>query len=203
MRKLAIGYWPLAFRRWLRHLQGREWHGEGGRSELRCFGMKRLLVVVVMSLVVVGCSDEASEPTTSTAPEAATTTTAAAAAPTTTTTAGDTTSTSFLPISEPNPELQALAGIWTSETTNSWSIKLDGFTVVGGGNPTNLVISGSVDVEDGVLEVRGLDLGPGGCGEAVGRYTVTRDGNSLTIDLIDDACERRSEAMPGQYALVE
>lgn len=108
-----------------------------------------------------------------------------------------------MPSREPNPDLAALAGIWTSETITSWSIKFDGFTIVGGGNPTNLVIPGSVDLADGVLSVRGLDLGTGGCGDVVGTYIATRDGNSLTLELVEDGCTRRAETLPGLYAFVE
>lgn len=162
----------------------------------------RRLIVLVVTLIVVGtaCSDDVQPTTTSTEPPVTTT---AAAATTTVPPTAETTTTSFLPLSQPNPELEALSGVWVSETINSWSIRLSGFTIVGGGNPTNLVIPGTVDLEDGVFIVRGVDLGVGGCGDAVGRYTVTHEGTTLTLGLIDDECTGRGEIMPGQYALVE
>ena len=168
--------------------------------------MRTSAIVLAMVVALGACSDEASEPTTSTAPPESTTTTqlpTTTTAPTTTSTteAAETTTTTTLPESEPKPELEALAGIWTSVTINSWSIKLDGYTITAGGNPTNLVIPGTADYEDGELLVRGIDLGFGGCGEAVGRYTAERDGDTLTIELVEDECERRSEILPGTYRL--
>lgn len=154
---------------------------------------------IVAVLIISACSDDTSAPTTSISPTQTTTTTFA---PTTTPTQPPApTTTTTLPQSQPNPELEALAGIWTSQTIGSWTIRLEGFTIVGGGNPTNLVIPGTVDLIDGALVVRGVDLGTGGCDEAVGRYIATRDGDTLTIELVEDDCTRRGEILPGTYAL--
>lgn len=157
--------------------------------------MRRILPVLLVVLMAACGGDTTTAPETSTTATDATTTTTMVVATTTlppATVPTATTTTEAPPPTETDPEMAALAGLWRESGTFSWYLLLsDHGVITTGDSPATLSNSGAWTIRDGDLVVWNLQYGTALCGEAEGIYAIDRNGDRMTLTLVDDPCEGR------------